>query len=565
MHPSTHPPNLGVSDFKRLRQNNHYYVDKSHFIGEVLNTPYQVLLLPRPRRFGKTLNLSMLRYFFEQAEPSQRPLFEELSIASDKQSMAAQGQFPVIFLTFKDVKVNSFQECLNKIGMLLAAEYQRLRAIVESEILEEKNLVFEAVLSKKADQSTLENGIAFLMELLGRATGKQVVVLIDEYDAPIHAGVKHSFYEEIIAFMRNLLSAALKDNADLEKGILTGILWVAKESIFSGLNNPGVFTLLKAEFSTCFGFTETETQQIMEDFGVENREIVQAWYNGFRFGNNTIYNPWSLMNFMVSRERIPGPYWINTSSNDLVRDLIIEGGIDIQKDLQTLLADKPIRLTLDDNIILRDLNKSPQTVWNFLLFSGYLKQGAPLPGKLIPQYELIIPNLEVRYFFEKTLQDWIDSSLGSQNIDYFYEALLTENFSDVEQILSESATRSLSYHDTREPETESIYHAFILGMLVRYSEHYWIRSNRESGYGRYDIMMIPKQETLPGFVIEFKRIASWEESAIERGLDDALKQIESKQYANEFREHNPTKIWAIGIVTHGKRLKLSAVSTVPYS
>jgi len=550
---------LGLSDFKSLIEEQRYYVDKSLFIQEVWEHSAKVLLLPRPRRFGKTLNLSMLRYFFEHTEASNRSLFEGLAIEKHSKVMEHQEAYPVIFLTFKDVKETSFENALQKTASLFAREYFRHSEVIQPILNKEDLKLFEAIRSQEASQAHLEEGLLLLMDWLHRATGQKVVVLIDEYDAPIHASYQYGYYEEVVLFIRNLFSAAFKDNNDLEQGVLTGILRIAKESIFSGLNNLSVQSLLNFNFAEHFGFTESETNQLLSDFGLEKkREMVRQWYNGYRFGEQTIYNPWSLLQFVANPREQAQSYWINTSDNALIKDLITKNETPLQASLERLLAGDSVESALDDNVVLRDIHKNAQTIWGFLTFSGYLK---PVTSHQVEDdlvYELKIPNIEVRSFYRRTLLYWVQQQMGTQHLRDLFQSLLAEDFKTFGKLLRDSVRESLSFHDTAGKEPERVYHAFVLGLFLNFPQ-YQVRSNRESGYGRYDVMLLPKDLSQHGMIFEFKKIDEEDDKTPETALESALKQIHDRDYASELRATGVENIWGIGVVIDGKRVWCKAL------
>ncbi|MEK8018964.1 MAG: AAA family ATPase, partial [Candidatus Parabeggiatoa sp.] len=405
---------IGVSDFKKLRENDYYYIDKSLFIKEVIDRATEVLLLPRPRRFGKTLNLSMLRYFFEKREDSLAHLFEGLKISQEASIMQHQGQYPVIFMTFKSCKASNMEPVLSQIRALLIELYLEQQPILYPKLTERERKHYDQILDEQAPLRDWEDALSFLMQLFHRQTGKRVIVLLDEYDTPIHAGQEQGYYEEIVLFMRIMLGNALKDNSDLEKGVVTGILRIAKESIFSDLNNLDVLSLLRSEFQDCFGFTETEIEQLSIDFSLaELLEILRKWYNGYLFGNRVIYNPWSILSFLASEDRFPRPYWINTSGNALLREIITRTEPAFQEHIETLLAGGKITTPLNENIVLRDLEHDEQNVWSLLVFSGYLKPVSFQLKEEEPIYDLAIPNREVHAFYRKTIQLWVQKTVGS--------------------------------------------------------------------------------------------------------------------------------------------------------
>ncbi len=551
---------LGLSDFKELRENDYYYVDKSLFIAEILNRSDKVLLIPRPRRFGKTLNLSMLRYFFEKRDDSLSSLFKGLAIEADQEAMQHQGQYPVIFLSFKDCKASSMEECLSQIRGLLIELYEEYHPFLYTNATQKEQENYDKIMKEEQELRNWETALKFLMRLIHQQTELRVIVLLDEYDTPIHAGQEHGYYDEIVLFMRNLLSGALKDNSDLEKGVVTGILRIAKESIFSGLNNLGVFSLLELEFQDCFGFTEAEIKRLIKDFSLNSTEAsnLSLWYNGYLFGMRVIYNPWSVLTFISRRQRVPRPYWINTSSNALLREIITRSDPSFQTQIERLLADASIQSPLNENIVLRDLKNNETNIWSLLVFSGYLKSVSLEYREDEIIYELTIPNLEVRSFYRHTIQDWLQETIGSQRLRDLLHALIQADWETFGELLQEMVLALLSYHDTAGQEPERVYHAFVLGLLTNLNDRYLIRSNLESGYGRYDVLMIPRKPDEPGFVFEFKKFNPKKDKNAVDAMQSALQQISDRQYATELREHQVKAIWGIGVVIKGKQVWVSS-------
>ncbi|MBF0240585.1 MAG: AAA family ATPase, partial [SAR324 cluster bacterium] len=428
-----------------------------------------------------------------------------------------------------------------------------------AQLAPEEKAVYERVLHKTSLPGELETALAALMQLLHRATGQKVFLLIDEYDAPIHAGFQYGYYDEVILFMRNMLSAALKDNLDLEKGVMTGILRVAKESIFSGLNNPGVYSLLSEDFSPYFGFTEAEIVRIVSDFSVKQSEDLSTWYNGYRFGGRVIYNPWSILNFLDRSERQFQPFWVNTSANELVRDLITRSDSALQEQVEILLSGGTVTAPLDDNIVLRDIDLSHHTIWNFLTFSGYLKPVSRVEQELMPLYELAIPNREVRFFFHTTIQHWLSRQIGDDRLRHLLQALLSGDIKTFGKWLRDMVLETLSFHDTAGQEPERVYHAFVLGLLVNLGQSHRVRSNRESGYGRYDVLLWPKDPAQRGFVLEFKKIDPEDDRNSQNAMTSALKQIQEKDYAAELRAEGVQNILGVGVVVNGKQVWVESI------
>ncbi|MBV7276984.1 AAA family ATPase, partial [Clostridium sp. PL3] len=417
---------IGISDFKKLVSEEYYFVDKSLLIKEVLEDGSEVILLPRPRRFGKTINMSMLKYFFEKTDEDNSFLFKDLNIYKYKAIMGKQGKYPVIHLTFKDEKYSKWEDCEKGIKILIGDLYRRYDFILKNDILDE---------GQKKKYNNIINGEASLVEYYKSLKDLSIylsvyyrcktVILIDEYDVPIQSGYINNYYNNVIEFMRNFLSAALKDNEYLEKGILTGILRVAKESIFSGLNNLIVYSILRNKYSSYFGFSEMEIEELFKYYKVEFKlDEVKSWYNGYVFGENVIYNPWSILNYVNNWEEGLQPYWINTSSNDLVKKLITKGGQQLKSELEDLIQNKIISKEINENIEMKEIDKSTENVWSFLLLSGYLKivkKNRKADGRLM--CDLAVPNLEVKYLYNEIIMSWFKETLNNDRFNFMLESL----------------------------------------------------------------------------------------------------------------------------------------------
>jgi len=557
-YPKGKPP-IGVSDFKKLREEKRYYVDKSLLIQKVWESGADVLLLPRPRRFGKTLNLSMLRYFFEKTEDSNAYLFDLLFISGQPEIMAHQGRYPLIYLTFKDVKESTWEDCLEKLKLLISMELRRHTHLFHTSLYDEEVIQHALLLNQKAGKSLCEQALFLFMQWINRATGQKIIVLIDEYDTPIHAGHQYGYYDEVILFMRNLLSGAFKDNSCLKKGVITGVLRISRESIFTGLNNIEVHSILSSDFDQEFGFTETEMEQILTDFEVEHSQEVKDWYNGYIFGKQIIYNPWSILSFLNRKERVFQPFWIDSSSNDLVRDLILNGPISLRESVETLLRGESISSALPENIVIRDIAATEENIWSLLTFSGYLKAIFSYQEDETAVYQLSIPNREVLIFYRQTIRIWLNKQIGDHRLQQLLKSLLREDVKSFGGYLSDMVAAILSYHDTSGSEPERVYHAFVLGLFVNLGSQYHVRSNRESGYGRYDVMLIPKDTRQTGFVFEFKKVDIEDNESSETAMKSALKQIQDRQYAVELRQAGAQKILGIGVVVHKKKVWVESV------
>ena len=558
---------IGISDFKKLIEDNYLFVDKSELIKEFWESQAQTLLMPRPRRFGKTLNMSMIKYFFtagttngaEQDDIAEnRKLFNGLTIEKHKDIMKLCGKCPVIYLSFKDEKHLSLNNLKVSLGFLFSNLYKE-----HSYCLKARNMTvadkqyFNEILERKSSLTELALSIKMLSEYIYSYYNKKVIILIDEYDVPIQAAYMYGYYDEAIAFMRNLLSGAFKDNIHLEKAMITGILRVSKESIFSGLNNIKVCSILSRGFNDKFGFTEEEVLKLSKDYGVESEITnIKDWYNGYYFGGKVMYNPWSLLNYLSEIEDGLKPYWVNSSSNDLVNVLLSRGGVEIKQDLESLIKGESIIKTVDENIVMGDIEKSSEHLWSFLLFTGYLKsrEVPKNPDSDEKYYELRIPNREVRLLYKNIIERWYNDTISRENYTVMLKALLSGDIETFEEIFRDYVMESLSYFDVTKGESEKVYHAFVLGMLVSISDKYEVLSNRESGYGRYDVCIIPKDISKQATVIEFKRVLPSNSKTLETAAAEALKQIEDQKYATTLESRGITNILKLAIVFKGKEV-----------
>ncbi|HLP59663.1 MAG TPA: AAA family ATPase, partial [Candidatus Deferrimicrobium sp.] len=466
------------------------------------------------------------------------------------------GKFPVIFLTFKDVKVLDWDACLYKIKQLIQDEYLKHDYLLDGKVLKsEEAKYFKRIIKLEGNIGDYENSLGKLLIFLNRYYGKQVVILIDEYDAPVHAGFNNGYYDEIISFTRNFLSSGLKDTGPyLEKSVLTGIMRIARESIFSGLNNPGVFTMLSEEFDDKFGFTETEIEKMLKDFNVFHMyDQVQQWYNGYIFGKETIYNPWSIINFLASESKEPQPYWLNTSDNQIVETLLTKEGKELKKELEQLIQGESIEKTIEEDIVLKDVFIRENLLWSFLLMGGYLKPSAKrrddVAGKVY--YSLSIPNMEVRITYTRIIDRYFTDKIENEKLEIMLKALVAGDVELFGKLLRKIIAAVFSYHDFG-GEPEKVYHALVAGLLVWISSAHEIKSNRESGYGRYDISVIHRDPHKTGYVIEFKTIDTEEGESVESAVESALKQIEAKKYETELIERGIANIKKLAIVFSGK-------------
>ena len=551
------PLPIGISDFKKLIDSGCAYVDKTLFIQEIVEKGTAVALIPRMRRFGKTLNLSMLRYFFEKIEEDTSYLFKDLAIWKYEKYRAMQGQFPVIFLSFKDIKYSSWQETFKALQGLIAKEFQRHRYLLEDEILvPEEKAKYLRIVSEEGDMVLLGGSLFQLTEWMARYHKKKVIVLIDEYDTPAHAAYVGNYYDTLITFLRNWLSGGLKDNVYLEKGVLTGILRIAKESIFSGANNIITFTILEEEFQDKFGLLESEVIKLLEEYDLlEELPEMREWYDGYRIGScQGIYNPWSVLN-CIMKKGVLAPYWVNTSDNALMKQLITEGTDDLKADIEELLNGGVVEKTIEEGIIFSDLKKNSDTVWSLLLFSGYLTMAAtPLYGT---PCRLKIPNIEVGELYRSMILNWFKESIREPKYRLLLDSLVSGDIESFSEIFKDFVSSTFSVFDITQKEPERVYHAFVLGVLVGLKDRYYIRSNRESGLGRYDVVLFPHDPKELGIVMEFKKVDIGSEANLETAAQAAIQQIEEKRYAQELLEQGSQRILYLGFAFSGKKVFIS--------
>ncbi len=546
---------IGVSDFKKLIEENYYFADKSLLIKELLDSKAAVTLIPRPRRFGKTVNISMLRYFFEQSikeENSNRHLFKDFAIEKHSECMAHQGQYPVIWLTLKDIKTSSWELCYRGIQEVLSSEFLRHRYLLDSDVLDKlQKRKFEEVLDGSADETLCRRALLNLSQYLFKYHHKRAIILIDEYDTPIHAAFANDYYNKAIEFFRDFLGAGLKDNSNLEFAFMTGILRVAKESIFSGLNNLEVRTIIQEGYSDKFGFLEEEVVKMLNYFNLSsNMDEVRKWYDGYQSGPHKVYNPWSIVS-MIKNKGIIEPYWVNTSDNLIIRDLARGNAERIDEELKILMSGGMVTKQINEGIIFQHISYDMDAFWNFLLFNGYLTFENYRTGEMGSFAELKIPNVEVAILYRTIVLAWFKAEVIKQDHQKMLAALAEGNVTEIKRVFELFSGEVLSVFDTSKKEPEKFYHILTLGMFAALMQTHEVRSNRESGAGRYDVMIIPKDHSRVGFIIEFKR-AEGKETLL-MAAKKALKQIEDKHYKVELRARGVQKIIKLGIAFKGKQ------------
>lgn len=554
---------IGHQNFEDIRKNNWFYIDKTGFIKEWWENGDSVTLIARPRRFGKTLNMRMVEQFFSVGYAGRSDLFEGLSVWEEEEYRALQGSYPVLFLSFADVKETSFEQARKRICSIIKDVYKRCSFLMTGELLDEDEKKDFQKISAEMENYRAASSLMKLSEYMSRYYGKRVIILLDEYDTPMQEAYVYGYWEEICTFIRSLFNSTFKSNPYLERAIMTGITRVSKESIFSDLNNLEVVTTTSDAYADSFGFTEEEVFCALDEYGLsEKREEVKSWYDGFTFGRRTdIYNPWSVLNYLDKKK--VGAYWANTSSNSLVGKLIREGSKDIKNTFEKLLCGGSLETEIDEQIVYNQLDSDEGAVWSLLLASGYLKVReyeiyTTEFGEWKQRYQLELTNFEVRVMFRKMVSRWF----GSVESDYndFIRALLLGDLDAMNEYMNRVAFRTFSYFDTgKNPsgaEPERFYHGFVLGLMVDLNERYVLTSNRESGFGRYDVMLEPRKERDDAILLEFKVFQPRREKTLEDTVEAALKQIEEKDYAAVLREKGipDERIRRYGFAFRGKEV-----------
>lgn len=537
---------IGVSDFK-LATTGYYYVDKTLMIRDFLDKKPMVSLFTRPRRFGKTLNMDMLRVFFEKTNEDTSVYFKDKQIwQCGDYYTKHQGQYPVIFLTFKDVKSMTWEETFQKIRRLISLEFIRHNELETSSVLTAYEKEQYHLLAKDSgDEVDCQMGLQLLSLLLHKHYGRECIIIIDEYDTPIQQGHTCNFYPEIVNFMRNFFSGGLKDNPHLAFGFLTGILRVAKESIFSGMNNLKTYSILDDGYSSYFGFTEKEVKDMLRYYGKDDKyNELSEWYDGYRFGNTEIFNPWSVINY-ISDNCFPKAFWQSTGSNEIIGEIIQAATPEITKDLYKLLCGEKIAAYIDTGVIYPEVQNNPYSVYSFLLVAGYLKVANIYPqsdGNFM--CDVAIPNKEITFVYEKEVLNRTNQNSLAISIS---QAIFSKDTQKLQALLEDFMVKSIS----SDGANEGFYHGMMLGLCAILGNRYKIRSNRESGLGRFDIQLMPLTKGMPGFIFEFKHTKD-EHTDLSALADSALQQIEAKKYDTELRDNGVNSIIRIGIAFRGK-------------
>ena len=546
---------IGISDFKMLRLRKNYYIDKTMYIKHIIDNQASVILLTRPRRFGKTLNMSMLKYYFDSTAKDSKELFEGLKIMEQGEEYTSKlGYYPVIYLTLKDAGLMNYDLMIMQLKTIMMELYYEHKYLLEGQMSEGERTIFNKILSANANDVDLINSVKMLSKLLNQYFNKPVILLIDEYDVPLQNAYVEGYYDEAVKFFKTFYGTTFKDNPYLEKTVLTGVSRVAKESIFSGANNFDVYTILDNEFSEDFGITEEEMDKVIEDFNIEDeKEEIKKWYDGYTIGNTTgIYNPWSILNYLTKRQLIP--YWVNTSSNDLIK-LILKNSVTVKERIETLLRDEEIEVPINLETIIVGIENDEDNIWGLMLQTGYLKI-TEVVDLALHIYKVKIPNYEINILFQQIIHEWFRNKVPGNDLRTILKDLVTLNFEEFEYKFKRLVKEIFSFMDVGEDTAENFYHAFVLGMLVGLKDTYYVNSNRESGLGRYDIMLEPKDKNGNSFIMEFKLYSEDKEENIEEIIENAKKQIEEKGYETNLKERGFTNITKIIFAFRGKDVNM---------
>ena len=548
---------IGVSDFKMLRMRKNYFIDKTLYIKNIIDNQAGVVLVTRPRRFGKTLNMSMLKYFFDCDSKDSKEIFKGLKIMEQGEKYTSHmGAYPCLYLTLKDVNDSNYDNMILNLKTAILEMYREHMYLLESEKLYEfEKAKMMDVLYTREDEATLKTSVREISGYLKRHYNKPVMLFIDEYDVPIQAAYINGYYEKAIDFLKSFFGATFKDNPYLEKTVLTGVSRVAKESIFSGANNFDVYTVLDNEFADDFGITSEEVDKALKDFGLEDqKEEVKKWYDGYRIGDvEGLYNPWSLLNFLAKKRLVP--YWVNTSSNDLIKRTL-KNSVTVKGKMERLLKGEAIEVPINLETIIVGIENNEDNIWGLMLGTGYLKVVEQIDRK---KYKVKLPNYEIKTLFEDIIDDWFKDKVISNDLESILQDLVNLNLKDFENKFRVLVEEMFSYMDVGKNTAENFYHAFVLGMLVGLKDSYYVNSNRESGFGRYDIMLEPQDKSKNSFIIEFKVADEMNEPSLEQAIENGKKQIEEKDYENSLKERGFNNITKMVFAFKGKEFKIAVL------
>lgn len=545
------PLPIGVENFEEIITKGYYYVDKTLLIKDLIDLRAKVNLFTRPRRFGKTLNMSMLRYFFEKSDEDRSSLFAGTKIMdAGELYLKEMGQYPVISLSLKSMKQASYESAFHCLKEEIAKEFKKHPRLIEQLGSDDDRTKYNLLMNRKAEEEEYLTSLKFLSECLYSFYGCKTVILIDEYDVPLENAYFHGFYDKMVSLIRSLFESVLKTNDTLEFAVITGCLRISKESIFTGLNNLRVISILDKSYAEHFGFTPDEVDQMLVHYGLEeNREAVRNWYDGYRFGDTEVYNPWSVINYMDScykdKNEFPRPYWSNTSSNSIVRTLVERADLSVKQEIESLIEGGTITKPIHEDITYDDMDSTQDNLWNFLFFTGYLKKISEQQDGEEILVKMAIPNSEVRYIYKNTVLRWFEEKTKGKELTPLYDSILNGDREKIAEILSENLMETISFYDYQ----ESYYHGFLAGML-KHIGNYIVQSNRESGNGRPDLLIKYPSVRGKAVILELKVARSYQE--LEKKCDEALRQIEERNYEAALRQEGYTEILKYGVAFYRK-------------
>ena len=551
------PLPIGIEDFKRLIDDKYYFVDKTLMIKELIESQTIVGLFTRPRRFGKTLNMSMIQRFFEKTDESNAYLFDGLKISEFPECMQYQGQSPVISISLKSMKQGSYKDAFHMFKVLIAREYDRHQDILKSgKISDSERDLFHSILTQKAEDAFYLDSIKFLSDIMVKYYNKNVIILIDEYDVPLENAFHQGFYTDMVNLIRSVFESALKTNPSLDRAFLTGCLRVSKESIFTGLNNLDIFTIISPMFTDSFGFTPDEITDILKYYKLEDKSNeIKDWYDGYLFSDTQIYNPWSTINHIKNLTVNPNypckPYWSNTSSNEIVKRLIEESNDRTKNAIEELINGTPVKAQIYEDITYGTIDVNSEYIWSFLLFTGYLKVTAYETIGDETYYEMVIPNTEVKSIYKNTIRAWFEKKINADSRTDILEAILKADAEKLEDLLCTWMVNTISCFD----EQENYYHGFVTGLVSGFNG-YMVVSNRESGNGRFDLVVKQRSKWNYAAILEFKIVDKYNQMT--KACEDALKQIEEKDYEASLRDEQYENIAKLGICFCQKRCRVKS-------
>ena len=551
------PLPIGIEDFKRLIDDKYYFVDKTLMIKELIESQTIVGLFTKPRRFGKTLNMSMIQRFFEKTDESNAYLFDGLKISEYPECMQYQGQYPVISISLKSMKQGSYKDAFHMFKVLIAREYDRHKVILKSgKISDSERDLFHSILTQRAEDAFYLDSIKFLSDIMVKYYNKNVIILIDEYDVPLENAFHQGFYTDMVNLIRSVFESALKTNPSLDRAFLTGCLRVSKESIFTGLNNLQIFSIMSTKFDDSFGFTQEEINVMLECYDLTDKSSdIAHWYDGYKFNDVDIYNPWSVLNYLSEAveksSALCKPYWSNTSSNEIVKRLIEESNDRTKNAIEELINGTPVRAQIYEDITYGTIDVNSEYIWSFLLFTGYLKVTAYETIGDETYYEMVIPNTEVKSIYKNTIRAWFEKKINADSRTDILEAILKADAEKLEDLLCTWMVNTISCFD----EQENYYHGFVTGLVSGFNG-YMVVSNRESGNGRFDLVVKQRSKWNYAAILEFKIVDKYNQMT--KACEDALKQIEEKDYEASLRDEQYENIAKLGVCFCQKRCRVKS-------